>query len=1065
MKDRERNLFGCHAKGGWLPLIALAVAMLCLPAKALADVAVVHDVLQNTLTVTGTVLDNYGEPVIGANVTVKDNTGIGTITDFDGNFSLTGVPKGAILVVSFIGYKSQEVEASAQKLTIQLEDDSQLLGEVTVVAYGVQKKVSVTGAISSMKGEDLVRTPTGSVSNMLSGQMAGLTTIQSSGEPGSDSATIYVRGQATFNDASPLIQVDGVEREFNDIDPNEIESISILKDASATAVFGVRGANGVVLITTKRGSKGKPKISVTTSASIIQPTKTMNLAGSYDYATFYNQVRQGDGNSDMFDEAIVEKFRTNSDPIRFPSTDWIDYLLEKTTIQTQHNINISGGTDTVRYFISAGAYTQGGLFKQFYQDYDNSYSYNRFNYRANLDIDVSSTTTLSIGLAGNVNNANKPYTGQGSSGMLINMYYTPPFYGAGFVDKKLVVSSGTYTDYQLPFVSGGIPSAMSYYGQGYMKTSNNTLNADLKLTQKLDFITKGLSFHIKGSYNSTFTDYTNASADVAYYMPVLQDDGTIAYQKYDQDTLLSYSKDTAKDRDWYMEAALNWARSFGNHNLSALLLYNQSKDYYPTSYSEIPRGYVGMVGRITYDWNNRYLAEFNVGYNGSENFAEGKRFGWFPAGSVGWVVSEEKFFKPVKKVVSFLKFRFTIGQVGNDRYEDDAYRFMYTADPYTINDSTLRNRGSYYGVAFGQDNATVSKAAYESQKNNQDISWEKATKINYGVDINFFDDRLRGTFDYFHEDRKDILLTDETAPSIIGFTVPIANLGKMRSWGWELTLGWNDRIGDNFRYNVKLNLMYNQNRVVEKKEAIQDEEYMYIKGRRLGSRSQYLFFGYYDADNTNADYKAKYGTDMPTQLAEDALQEGDCVYVDLNGDGMIDATDKSYDYGHTNDPEYMAGLTLGFSWKGFDFSMQWTGAWNVTRSISSTFQKPFQDRNDADQGGLLEYMLGNTWTAENRNFNAEYPRATFINDTNNYATSTLWERDAKYLRLKNLVVAYNFNFPFMKKLGLSTMQLAFTGYNLVTFTPYIYGDPESTASSTPSYPLTKTYSLSLKLGF
>jgi TonB-linked SusC/RagA family outer membrane protein len=510
-----------------------------------------------------------------------------------------------------------------------------------------------------------------------------------------------------------------------------------------------------------------------------------------------------------------------------------------------------------------------------------------------------------------------------------------------------------------------------------------------------------------------------------------------------------------------MEAALNYARNFGNHHVTGLVLYNQSKTYYPSTFSDIPQGYVGIVGRATYDWKNRYLAEINVGYNGSENFAPGKRFGTFPAGSFGWIVSEEKFWEPIKSVVNFLKFRYTIGLVGNDKIGGS--RFMYMSDPYDVNNSSLINRDGH-GFIFGINNSTASPGAYESSKNNADVTWEKALKTNYGVDVNFLDDRLRTSFDYYHEDRKDILLSDGTAPSVLGFAVPMANLGKMRSWGWEITLKWNDMIGKDFRYNVGLNLMYNQNRVVDRKEAPMNEEYMYQKGRRLGSRSQYLFFEYYNEDTTPIRYQEVYGVDMPKQLT-DKLKNGDCVYVDLSGDGKIDANDASRDYGFTDDPEYMAGLNLGFSWKGFDFSMQWTAAWNVSRSISSVFRQPFTDRTDTDQGGLLVYMLDNTWTNDNPNPNAKYPRATIDNKTNNYAGSTLWEQDAKYIRLKNLQLAYNFNLPFMKKLKLNMMQLAFSGYNLLTFTPYIWGDPESRASNSPSYPLTKTYSLSLKLGF
>lgn len=1059
MKNRNGiNLLGYRNKSRWLLFFTLLIVPLFSPLGIQSASATGNAVQQQRISITGVVVDNTGEPVIGANVVVENDPSTGTITDLDGKFKLD-VPRNAKLVVSFIGYNTQTVAVKGNNLKITLEEDSQMLGEVEVVAYGVQKKVSVTGAIASVKGDELTKTPTGSISNMLSGQMAGLTTVQYSGEPGSDAASIFVRGQATFNNSSPLIQVDGVERSFNEIDPNEIESISILKDASATAVFGVRGANGVVLITTKRGKEGKAKISISTSASIIAPTESIKMADSYQYATFYNQMLANDGKAPMFSDEIVERFRDKSDPIRFPSIDWIDYCLKDMTLQTQHNVNISGGTDRVRYFISAGAYTQGGLFKDFGLPYDLTYQYNRFNYRSNLDIDVTKTTTLTMNVSGNVNNSSKPYTGQGSAGMLINMYYSTPFSSPGFVDGKLVNTTDDYNDLRLPFTGG---SGMSYYGGGFMKTSNNTLNSDLQLKQKLDFITKGLSFHIKGSYNSGFTSYTQAAASVATYTPVLQDDGSIAYKKFGQNSQLKYEdRDPGKSRNWYMEAAFNYARDFGNHHVTGLVLYNQSKTYYPSTFSDIPQGYVGIVGRATYDWKNRYLAEVNVGYNGSENFAPEKRFGTFPAGSFGWIVSEEKFWAPIKNVVNFLKFRYTIGLVGNDKIGGS--RFMYMSDPYAVNNSSLINRDGH-GFIFGINNSTASPGAYEDGKNNADVTWEKALKTNYGVDVNFFDDRLRTSFDYYHEDRKDILLRDGTAPSVLGFAVPMANLGRMRSWGWEITLKWNDMIGKDFRYNVGLNLMYNQNRVVDRKEAPMNEEYMYQKGRRLGSRSQYLFFEYYNEDTTPIRYQEVYGVDMPKQLEEN-LKNGDCVYVDLSGDGKIDANDASRNYGFTDDPEYMAGLNLGFSWKGFDFSMQWTGAWNVSRNISSVFRQPFMDRNNDNKGGLLVYMLDNTWTNDNPNPNAVYPRATIAHKDNNYAQSTLWEKDAKYLRLKNVQLAYNFNLPFMKKLKLNTMQLAFSGYNLLTFTPYVWGDPESRASDSPSYPLTKTYSLSLKLGF
>ena len=1016
---------------------------------------------QQQATIKGTVVDSNGEPVIGASVVIEGTT-TGTITDIDGVFMLNCQP-GTKLQISFIGYTTKTVPAKAD-MKVVMEDDSQMLQEVQVVAYGVQKKVTVTGAISSVGSEELTRTPVSSVNNVLGGQMTGLTTVQYSGEPGSDAADIFVRGKATFNDSSPLIQVDGVERSMSDIDPNEIESVTVLKDASATAVFGIRGANGVILITTKRGKEGKATVTFNTSASILQPTKMVEQANSYEYATFYNQLMINDGAAPRFSDVLVQKFKDHSDPILYPDTRWADYIMKNMALQTQHNLSISGGTDRVRYFISAGAYTQGGLFQNFELPYDVSYSYKRFNYRANFDIDVTKTTLLSFNLAGNVDNSYKPHTSQGVSGMIKNMYYATPFSSPGIVDGKYVVTAQDYGGEDgLPFVGG---TGMSYYGSGFDRASNNKLTADLILDQKLDFITKGLSVKVKGSYNSSFVvTKTGTGGAVATYTPVPQEDGSLKYRKSGENTDVRYSYSNSKARDWYMEASLNYARSFGDHNVTALFLYNQSKEYYYGSqYSDVPRGYVGLVGRVTYDWQSRYMAEFNIGYNGSENFAPERRFGTFPAGSLGWIMSEEKWFQPLKPWVSFLKLRASVGMVGNDKTPNSDMRFLYLPDPYQVNNADLPNRSnnSGYAYSFGIENSTPSMGARELSKNNAEVGWETALKQNYGIDMNFFDDRLRTSIDYYREHRKDILLLDGTAPSLIGFTVPYANLGEVNSWGWELSLKWNDRIGDSFRYWANLNLSYNQNEIIEDKQAPQSYDYQYTKGHRIGARSQYVFFRYYD-EQTPELYEKTFNRPYPEQMT--VLQNGDAVYVDLNGDRIIDSNDMSRDYGYTDDPEYMLGFNLGFSWKNWEVSTQWTAAWNVSRMISDVFRQPFFSAADPETGGLLAYHLDNTWTPDNPSQDAKYPRATFTNRNNNYATSTLYEQDSKYLRLKTLQVAYNFDLPFMKKLGLNTLQLAFSGYNLWTVTPYLWGDPETRASNAPSYPLSKTYTLSLKVGF
>ena len=1037
--------------------MAMSAGLTLLPQELLAVENGIQAVQQGN-DVEGVVKDASGEPIIGATVRVV-GTKIATVTDMDGNFKINA-KSGQSLQITYVGCKPKTVKVGRGSIAVTLEDDSQVLKDVQVVAYGVQKKVTVTGAISNINGSELTKVPTGSINNMLSGVVPGLSSVQYSGEPGADAATILVRGQATTNNSSPLIQVDGVERDFNDIDPSEIESITVLKDASATAVFGVRGANGVILVTTKRGKEGKAKISANTSMSVIVPTDPIKLANAYEYASYYNMQKLNDGAATApFSDEILQKFKDHSDPLRFPDTDWIDYCFKDHAIQTQHNVNISGGTDRMRYFVSAGAFTQDGLFKQQSLPYDFNFKYQRFNYRANLDFDVTKTTTISVNLGGRVDTKNTPYSGEDNNQLFRKLYWATPFSSPGVINGKYLLSGTDYNDCDnMPFT--GATGLDSYYGKGYMSRNSNTLNADVVLNQKLDVITKGLSFKLKGSYNSSYSVTKSRGASAAYYTPVMQPDGTVEYRKNGTDSQLGYGESFGKGRNWYFETSLNYNRGFGLHHVGGLVLYNQSKYYYPGTYSSIPRGYVGMVGRATYDWNNRYMAEFNVGYNGSENFAPGKRYGTFPAMSVGWVVSDEPFFKPLTKVVSFLKLRASYGLVGNANLNGN--RFMYTADPFAINNNGVSTRDGY-GYIFGVNNTTVWKGAYEMARHNADITWEHAYKQDYGFDINFLKDKLRGNFDYYYEHRTDIMMIDNNVPTIIGFKMPYTNDGEVNSWGWEASLKWQDKIGKNFRYWAGVNLSYNQNELINNGEALQPEAYQMAKNHRLGARSMYQFWRYYD-EQTPALYEKTFGEKFPTQLVEN-IQPGDAVYVDLNHDGKIDPNDKTRDLGYTDDPEYMVGLNLGFSYKGWSVNTQWTGAWNVSRMLDGVFRMPFYNKTSHEMGGLLKYVVENSWTADNPSQSAKYPRASWDAWDNNYATSTLYEKDAKYLRLKTLQISYDFNAPFMKRMGMNQLQLAFSGYNLLTFTPYIWGDPEARATTAPSYPLQRTYMLSLKVGF
>lgn len=1045
----KRKTFHQRQIGKKYRLIPIALSLflfLLIPLKGYGDEAPMSEVAQqNPMKVNGVVKDANGEPVIGANVTVV-GTKQGSITDIDGKFSVNA-DAGAKVKVSFIGYKDQVVTVKKGiSLNIVLEEDAQALGEVQVVAYGVQKKVSITGAISSMKGDDLLKTPAGSISNILSGQVTGISSVQYSGEPGADAADLYVRGVATWRDAKPLIQVDGVEREFSQIDPNEIESVTVLKDASATAVFGVRGANGVILITTKRGAEGKAKVSFSTSAGVNVRTKELDFANSYQYASYYNRMMVNDGGAPTFTDEQLTTFRDHSNPLLYPDINWIDYCMNKAAFQSQHNVNISGGTDNMRYFVSAGMFTQNGMFKQFNAADDFNFDYKRYNYRANLDFDVTKTTLISVNIGGRIDTKRTPESGEDQNQLFRKLYWAVPFAGAGIVNGQRVVSNNEY----LPFT--GTDGLSSYYGKGFRTRTTNVLNVDLAIDQKLDFVTKGLSVKLKGAYNSEYSNTKVASSSMASYIPVIDDDGALSFRKEGSNSQLSYSEPDngfGKGRNWYMELALNYNRKFGDHNVSGLLLYNQSKKYYPGGiYTYIPSGYVGIVGRVTYDWKTRYMAEFNAGYNGSENFHPDRRYGFFPAGSLGWVASEEPFFASLKRTVNYLKIRASVGMVGNDRSGEE--RFLYIPDKYEY-----KGDGGYF---FGQNVGNKKPGAYEATKSNQDATWETAVKQNYGIDASFLNERLSVSADYFIEKRKDILEKPYSLPSILGMTLPVVNVGETENKGFELQFKWNETLKNDFRYWTNVNVSFARNKIVFKNEVRQNEDWMYETGRRIGSRSMYKFWGFYD-ETADLRYQEQFG--RPIANHGIILAPGDCVYIDLNGDGKLDGNDATRNMGFTDIPEYTAGLNAGFTWKNFDFSMQWTGAWNVDRMLSE-FRRPLGDTNEK---GLLLYQYENSWSSSEDTYTAKFPRASSLHASNNYAGSDLYLVNASYLRLKSVEIGYNFDFPFMKRMKLNNCRLYVNGYNLLTFTAFHWGDPESRQSDRPNYPLTRVFNIGLKLGF
>ena len=1018
----------------------LIVGLLCICSTAAT--------FAQTATVSGVVKDDTGEPVIGAGVLVKGTT-LGTITDIDGHFSFRADDLNGVLVVSFVGMETQEIPMKGKgTFDIVLKSSNTLLEEVQVVAYGAQKKVTLTGSISSVNTDELLKVPTASIGNMLSGVLSGVSSIQSSGQPGGDDPDVFIRGISTLNtmNAKPLYLVDGVERSFFQIDPNEVENITILKDASSTAVFGVRGANGVIIVTTKRGKEGKAKINASFSYGIQTPTRMPEFVNSYDYATFLNEAYTNDGKDPKFTPEAVEAFRTHSNPIIYPDTDWMELLFKSSAPQTQGNVNISGGTERVRYFISMGMLDQKGFFKNHDTRYDANFNFNRYNYRANLDIDFTKTTLVAINMGGRVEKRNFPRSGDDINQLFRRIYWATPFSGPGIVDGKWIKGNSQYLPVGLSDGLGNI------YGRGYGSKTTNVVNLDLALTQKLDFVTKGLQFKIKVAYNSGYDHTKERATSIESYQPWYRKDVTwmehpagsdpneVVYIQDGEAGLISYAESFGKSRDWYAEASFDWKRDFGLHHLSALALYNQSKTYYPDSdYPGIPRGYVGLVGRVTYDYDNKYLIEGNVGYNGSENFAPGNRYGFFPAVSGGWVLTQEEFLKD-NPVVNFLKIRASYGIVGNDRYHPYGTgfmdRFLYLPNSYFI--------GSGYQFGTG---TSWSPGAYEKSFGNSGLSWEKSAKQNYGIDFSLFNQKLSGSIDYFYEKRTDILAKASTDPIIHAMSLPVLNLGIVSNKGVELNLKWNHKI-NSFRYWTNLNVSYAKNKIVYQDEVPSEYTYTLKTGHPVGQPFGLKVRGfYYEGMEDVADHSY-------------VLKEGDVVYEDLNHDGKIDDNDKTA-IGYPSYPLLNAGLTLGFEYKGFDFSMLWVGATKTSRVLEETFRKPLGDTNDRS---LMRHQFTDRWTPETA-ATAKLPRATIDGVKNNYRDSDLWVKDASYLRLKNIELGYNFRLPFMPKIGMEKMRVFMTGYNLLTFDKLKISDPESMSSGVPQYPVMRVINFGLNVSF
>jgi len=986
--------------------------------------------------VQGVVTDEEGFPLPGVTVVLLEyNTGV--VTDQSGKYSINA-EEGSTLQFSFVGMLTQQIKISNQtSLDVVMKTDAIGIEEVLVIGYGEKTKVTVTGAISSVTSDELMKSPVTSVTNSLAGKITGISAIQNTGQPGADEAALFIRGIATLNDATPLTIVDGVERPFSQLDLEEIESVTVLKDASATAVYGVRGANGVIIITTKRGEVGKPKISVSSSVGVQQPTMMLDKSNSYIYALGHNERNINDGNpveTNVFNDEVLEIFK-NGGNLLYPDMDWYSYMFNEYAPQSKTNLTISGGTDQVRYFTSLGYTSQEGQLKDLDPNYANNFSFNRYNYRSNLDIDITKSTLLKLTIGGRTEIRNEPKERDG--GMWKEANWAQPMAGSGLVDGKWISTSQDNVTLELRDPLTG------YFGKGYDNSTQNYLDFDVDLIQKLDKITPGLKFRVKGSYNTSYTHTKSRSSSPdryeAIYMP--GDSTQIVYRKIQDASILSYSESTGKGRNWYMESALDYNRKFGSHQVTGLLLYNQRVVYYPGgTYNDIPRRTLGLVGRITYDYKTRYLLDVNIGYNGSENFPEGSRFGFFPAFSAGWIVSEESFMENVKWL-SYLKFRGSYGLVGNDRLGSN--RFLYLPDSWSYETD---------GYNFGIDNPVNQEGAAELLIGNPYITWETALKQNYGFDANFFNGLLGLSFDYFNEYRKDILITRNTVPSYVAAELPVVNMGEVMNQGYEVELKWNHKVSKDLVYRISANMSYARNEILFKDEIPRPYDYLYETGNPVGQPFGYIVAGFFsDTINTSED---------PNYAEQGIRYPGDVIYEDLNDDGVIDDLDmKPVGYSYAV-PEYNFGLNLFVKWRGVDLSLTFTGVKNTSRILPSYFREPYGGQNR----GLFTYLYDGRWTPETAE-TAIFPRFSLSSSENNYKNSDLWIVDASYLRLKTAEIGYTIKSPAFKEIGLSDIRVYINGYNLLTFSKFYFFDPESSPGSSGLYPMTKIYNMGLKFNF
>ena len=1002
---------------------------------------VVSNVLQNG--VSGKVTDDTALPVEGVTVAVIGGTA-STSTNAEGVYSLNA-KKGDVLRFSAVGYLSVEVEVVAETaLDVTLQKDESSLDEVVVVGYGTQKKETLTGSIASVSTKEIKQSPAANLAVTLAGRLPGLTAIQRSGEPGRDITQLFIRGQGTINAQSPIILVDGIERDLTYIDPNEIESVTILKDASSTAIFGVRGANGVILVTTKRGTSEIPEINFTTEVSAQDFPRFPSLASSYDYARTRNLMQRNDGLGDAFSEEILEHYRTGDDPVQFPNTDWKNILMRDYSAQQRYNLNVSGAGQRVKYFVNAGYLNQGGMFKTEKDlSYDPSFKLDRYNFRSNLDIQLTKSLKAMLNLGGYLEKQNMP------AGIYNNLDFlsgTSPalhILAQMVVDQNATIPGPVTPDGDVVTWQGGFyPPYGSLNRSGYVKQTRNNIMATFGLEQDLSFFIDGLSAKAWMSFDSKTTNNMMASREYLKLVQVVEpteDGGETVYFRNmgdSRNTALALMGGRNFSTLSNFQGYLNYAHSFGRHAVTGLLMYQQQQNIID---AQLPYNLRGIASRVTYGYDSKYFAEFNMGYNGSEQFKKGHRFGFFPAVSAAWLISNEAFMEDVD-FLDNLKIRASYGKVGNDRI--GSRRFLY------LDDVQVNTGGYSSSLGLGQVIRT-------NLLKNDELQWEVSNKYNVGLDVKLFN-ALDLTVDLFKERRDNILRNRGTIPVLNGLPVsvlPPVNIGVVENKGYEIELNYRKAVNQDLSILAKLNFNYATNRQVFADEPMLDESYAYQyrqTGYRIGQNFGYVVDRYFTDDEDVAN--------SPKQnIPGHEPRPGDFKYVDVNQDGVVDEKDIS-PIGYSSIPEYQFGAAINVVYKQIDVSVLLQGVTNVNNYYSGygifANGSNFRDRH-------LE-----SWTEERAASGApiRYPRLTTQTNPNEIANS-FFINDASYLRLKNVEIGYTFPTNWSKRIGAKSLRLYANGINLMTWDrlPVKDFDPEMTDIFT--YPISRLYNFGLNFIF